>query len=198
MGPPRCHAFAGLRQTSIASGGDIGLSVGNLLYLAGSEITTSVKGATGNGGNIDIAAALAVLDHSSIIAQAVAGNGRNITIDAGAFVASTDSIVSATSQKGISGVVEINGITPLNGALVVLSSVLRNPTALTRSSCAERSGRPQSSLVAAGRGGLPQDPGAGLPALYIAGRDVRLAPRLAASRADAGGDLWPLRQEAIW
>jgi hypothetical protein len=86
---------------------------------------------------------------------------------------------------------------PAAGIEDLLSSELRNPAALTRSSCAERSGRPQSSLVAAGRGGLPQDPGASRPALYIAGRDVRLSPRLAPSRADAGGDLWPLRQEAI-
>jgi hypothetical protein len=35
----------------------------NLLELVGSEITTSVKGATGNGGNINITTGLTVLDH---------------------------------------------------------------------------------------------------------------------------------------
>jgi hypothetical protein len=176
--------------TSTASGGDIGLSVGDLLYLVGSEITASVKGETGNGGNINIAAGLAVLDHSKIIASAVAGQAGNIMIDrdTGAYLASSDSTVSATGQ------IEINGITPLNGALVALSSELRSAVALTANSCAERSSRPQSSLVEGGRGGLPQDPDASLPALYIAGRDVRLAPRLAPSRADGGGKLPPLRQ----
>ena len=110
------------------------MSIGDFLYLVNSEITTSVKDKTGNGGNINIASGLAVLDQSKIIAQAQEGNGGNILIDAGAFVASTDSIVSASSQKGISGVVEINGVTPLNGALVALSSELRKPAALTRSS----------------------------------------------------------------
>jgi len=85
-------------------------------------------------------------------------------------------------------VVEINGIAPLNGALVALSSELRSAVALTANSCAARAGRPQSSLVEAGRGGLPQDPDASLPALYIAGRDIRLDPRRGAHRADVGGD----------
>jgi large exoprotein involved in heme utilization and adhesion len=98
-----------------ASGGDIALTVGDLLALVGGEVTTSVKGKTANsnGGNIVIASGLTVLDHASIIAEAVAGHGGAITInqDGGAFIASAfpDSVVSATSQKGISGVVEIDG-----------------------------------------------------------------------------------------
>jgi large exoprotein involved in heme utilization and adhesion len=174
-----------------ANGGDITLSVGGLLYLAGSGITTSVLGAAGNGGNIMIVSGPTVLDHATIKAQAAGGNGGNIRIVAAAFVASTDSLVSASSQKGVSGVVTINGITPLNGALVALSSELRSAVALTENSCAARAGWPQSSLVAAGRGGLPQDPDATLPALYVAGRDIRLAPRPASHRADVGDDLAP-------
>jgi hypothetical protein len=102
-----------------------------------------------------------------------------------------DSIVSATWQKGVSGVVTINGITPLNGALVVLSSELRKAVALSASSCAARANLPQSSLVEAGRGGLPQDPDASVPALYIAGCDVRLDPRPVAPHAAAGGECPP-------
>ena len=95
--------------TSTANGGNITLSVGDFLYLIGSEITTSVKGETGNGGNILIDPQFAVLDHSSIIAQAIAGHGGNITINAGTYIASVDSIVSASSQLGVSGIVTING-----------------------------------------------------------------------------------------
>src|SRR5438105_4734819 len=51
-------------------------------------------------------------------------------------------------------------------------SELRSRTELLGEACAPRSDRPISSLVEAGRGGLPQDPEATLPALYIAGRDV--------------------------
>ena len=130
-------------------------------------------GETGNGGNITIDPQAVVLDHSSIIAQAIEGHGGNITINADEFLASADSVVSATSALGISGTVELIGPrVDLNGVFVVLSTELRSAAQVLRSSCAAQSGRPQSSLAEAGRGGLPQDPDATLPALYIAGRDL--------------------------
>jgi large exoprotein involved in heme utilization and adhesion len=159
--------------TSTASGGNITLHVRDFLYLVSSEISTSVKGETGNGGNITIDPQLVILDHSSIIAQAIEGHGGNITITADQFIPSSDSIVSASSELGISGTIVINGPrVDVNGALVVLSTQLRSRTEVLREACAARAGQPISSLVEAGRGGLPLDPGATLPALYIAGRDL--------------------------
>jgi len=114
-----------------------------------------------------------VLDHSQIIAQAVQGHGGNITIVADQFVPSADSLVSASSQLGISGTVELIGPrVDLNGSLVVLSSELYNAAAVLRDNCAARGSRPRSSLVERGRGGLPQDTEAAVPALYLIGRDV--------------------------
>jgi large exoprotein involved in heme utilization and adhesion len=160
-------------ETSTASGGNITLNVGDFLFLNSGKITTSVKGQTGNGGNITIDPQTVVLDQGSIIAQAVQGHGGSITINAGEFIASSDSIVSASSQKGISGTIEIIGPrVDLNGALVVLSSELRSAAQVLRNSCAAQAGLPQSSLIEGGRGGLPQNPDATLPALYIAGRDM--------------------------
>jgi hypothetical protein len=72
----------------------------------------------------------------------------------------------------------------VNSALVVLSSELRGRTEVLREVCAARGGLPISSLVEAGRGGLPQDPEATLPALYIAGRDLNLDPRASADSAE--------------
>jgi filamentous hemagglutinin family protein len=160
-------------ETSTASGGNITLKAGDFLYLKNGEITTSVKGETGNGGNITIDPQYVVLDQSSIIAQAIEGHGGNITINANEYLQSADSVVSATSALGISGTIEIIGPrVDLNGALVVLSSELRSAAQVLRNSCAAQAGLPQSSLVEGGRGGLPQDPDATLPALYIAGRDM--------------------------
>ena len=45
-----------------------------------------------------------------------------------------------------------------------------------------RRDRPVSSLVEAGRGGLPHDPEATLPALYIAGRDMAPSVQLGAEK----------------
>jgi large exoprotein involved in heme utilization and adhesion len=110
----------GVRST--ASGGNITLKVGDFLYLTSSEISTSVKGETGNGGNI--------------------------TITADQFIPSSDSIVSASSELGISGTVVINGPrVDVNGALVVLSTQLRSRTEVLRQACAARAGQPTSSLV---------------------------------------------------
>jgi large exoprotein involved in heme utilization and adhesion len=171
-------------ETSTASGGNITLKVSDLVYLVSSEITTSVKGETGSGGNITIDPRLVVLNHSSIIAQAIEGHGGNITINAGAFIASAGSEVSATSQTGISGTVSITSLFNLSGALVVLSSELRGRAAVLREACAAYGDRPISSLVEAGRGGLPQDPEATLPALYIADRDVNPNPQAGIDKAE--------------
>ena len=160
-------------EAATANGGNISLTVVDFLYLRNSQITTSVKGSTGNGGNIAIDPKLLVLDHSQIIAQAVQGHGGNITIVADQFVPSADSLVSASSQLGISGTVELIGPrVDLNGSLVVLSSELYNAAAVLRDNCAARGSRPRSSLVERGRGGLPQDTEAAVPALYLIGRDV--------------------------
>jgi len=56
--------------------------------------------------------------------------------------------------------------------MVVLSSELRGRAVVLSEACAARSDRPISSLVEAGRDGLPQDPEASLSLLYIAGRDL--------------------------
>jgi filamentous hemagglutinin family protein len=164
-------------QASTADGGNIRLNVSDLVYLLSSKITASVNTETGNGGNITIDPQLVVLNHSRITATAAEGRGGNITINAGAFIPSADSMVDASSQKGISGTVLItNPRVDVNGALVVLSSELRAHAAVLRAACAARADRPVSSLVEAGRGGLPQDPEATLPALYIADRDVNTNP----------------------
>ncbi len=183
-------AISTTAETATANGGNISLSLRAQLFLTDGEITTSVQGKTGNGGNITLSAPFVILDHSDVIAQAIAGHGGDIMIDAGQYIPSSDSTVSASSALGVSGNVVISGPrVDLNGTLVVLSSELRNPVALTRDSCAAREPRPQSSLAEAGRGGLPEDPNATLPALYLAGRDLRLGPPSAVLRADRSGDL---------
>ncbi len=176
-------------EAATANGGNIALAVTEFLYLLDSQITTSVKGARGNGGNIAIDPQLLVLDNSQIIAQAVRGHGGNITIAANEYFPSADSLVSATSSLGISGIVEIIGPrVDLDGSLIVLPSELRAAAAVFRDSCAARGNRPRSSLTQAGRGGLPQDPAAPLLALYIADRDFAPGPPAAAGGYRDGGN----------
>jgi len=67
----------------------------------------------------------------------------------------------------------------VNSGLVVLSSQLANAQALLKEACSARAGAARSSLTSGGRGGLPADPVAALPGLYIADRPV-------SETADAG------------
>jgi filamentous hemagglutinin family protein len=173
-------------ETSTASARNITLNVRDFLYLVSSKITTSVSNKTGSGGNIEIDPQFVILNHSRIIAEAIEGNGGNITINTGEYIKSADSIVDASSQLGIPGRIEITGPrVDVNGALVVLSSELRSAAEVLRHSCAAQAAQPQSSLVEAGRGGLPQDPEATLPALYFAGRDVNPNPQATAGSTEA-------------
>jgi large exoprotein involved in heme utilization and adhesion len=100
-------------EAAVAAGGNIVVNVPNLLDMQDGSITTSVQDGTGGGGDITIKhsdeiPAFVILDNAKIIAQAYQGPGGNIRIKAEQFIASPDSLVSASSQLGIDGNVEID------------------------------------------------------------------------------------------
>jgi filamentous hemagglutinin family protein len=109
-------------STQNAGGGSISLQIPGLLYLRQSEMTTSVHGGSGDGGNINIEnATFVVLDKGQIKAQADEGQGGNIHIAAKQFINSPDSLVSASSRLGLDGELKINSPTvDLDAMLVVL------------------------------------------------------------------------------
>ena len=106
-----------------AAGGNIIIQAPNLLYLRGSEITTSVATGQGSGGNITIEnPTFVILDKSQIKAQADAGHGGNIRIIADQFIKSPESLISASSRLGLDGEVQIDSpAVDLDAMLVVLS-----------------------------------------------------------------------------
>jgi large exoprotein involved in heme utilization and adhesion len=188
-------------------GGAVTVAANSLSVASGARIAATTAG-PGKGGDIAVTVANGVTlsgtgpaSPSAITASADAGSsgragevvltaGGAIAITTGLFIKSPDSIVPASSELGISGTVEIIGPrVDFNGLLVVLPGDLRTAAAVLRNSCAAQSERPQSSLVEAGRGGQPQDPDATLPALYIAGRDLK--PAL----SPAGGPPQPVRAQ---
>jgi filamentous hemagglutinin family protein len=152
---------AGTIATSAASGGggDIVIHASDLVNLDFSSITTSVAGGIGNGGNITIDPPAVVLDQSSIIAQAVAGNGGNILISASVLIQSPDSLISASSQLGISGTITIAApSTDVTASLAELSGKIAAPPRIAREGCVSLARLEDASrLVVAGQGGLPPD-----------------------------------------
>jgi filamentous hemagglutinin family protein len=155
---------------SLASGGNITLTAGSRVQLRASELTASVAGGPQTtGGNLTINAPSVIAEGSQIRANAVAGMGGHIQIDSRVFLADPASVVSASSELGISGSVNIQApATSLSGTLAPLPQAFVNVAELLPARCAARfRGGKASSLVLGGRGGLPPDPGGVLPSPLV-------------------------------
>jgi large exoprotein involved in heme utilization and adhesion len=156
-----------------SGGGKIDLSAGQIVELVDSQITTTVQGGAGDAGNITIDPHYVILNDSQVIARAVEGNGGNINIGADVFIASPTSVVDASSQKGISGTIDIRGIVNnLSGSLYPLPQNYLREATLVEDRCAGRLREGQvSSFVVTGRAGMPLQPGGILPSpLYEVGQ----------------------------
>jgi filamentous hemagglutinin family protein len=158
-----------------ADGGNISITTtGSLLRLIDSRITTSVQSGVGQGGNITIGSQghpveFVVLNGSQISADAFGGPGGNINLFADVFLTS-DSVVSASSALSTPGTIDIQArITNVSGSLAQLPEAVLQAAALLRASCAARlSAGKSSSLVVAGREGLPLEPGGVMPSPLLA------------------------------
>lgn len=145
-----------------ADGGNIHLTSPSLVYLLDSQITAASD--TGHGGNVTIDPPLVILNNSLISANAVAGNGGNIAVVSGLFLTS-QSTVTASSQFGLQGSVTITAPdVDLTGSLLPLNGSLLDATTQLAPQCGERLPGGVSSFLALGRGGVPVEPDALLPA----------------------------------
>jgi large exoprotein involved in heme utilization and adhesion len=166
---------------TLADGGNISINTtGSLVHLTDSEITTSVQSGVGGGGNITIDSNLVVLDNSQVLANAFGGPGGNINITADVFLVNSGGIappslvgiVEASSEQSTPGIISIQAsVTDVSGSVAQLPSAPLQATELLRAACAARfAGGKSSSLVLAGRDGVPLQPGSVLPSpLYVAG-----------------------------
>ena len=129
----------------------------------GSAINTESLG-KGNGGNINInSPIIAGFENSDIIANAIEGNGGNIDITTQGIFGlefrddvSPDSDITASSEFGVSGRVEINNVNidPSSG-LVELDLELADSSQKIAQGCSSNS---SNSFVVTGRGGILQNP----------------------------------------
>jgi filamentous hemagglutinin family protein len=183
-------------NTSAANGagGNLTLTIGTLLLVDHSRITTTVSGGSGSGGNIFIDPRFIVLRSGTIQANAVAGNGGNMHMIAGQFIASPDSIVQASSELGISGNITIQApATDVTASLAELSGKIAEPPSVSRADCgAAARVEKSSSLVVAGRGGVPQDGDGAQPSTYFAGEPAGSASERRTT--GAGFDATPARK----
>ena len=151
-------------NTASGEGGNINLNLtSDLILLNNSLINTEALG-TGNGGNIIInSPVIAGFENSDIIANAVEGMGGDINIRTQGIFGlqfrgdrTSESDITASSEFGVNGTVEINnvGIDPSSG-LVELPTELTDPSQKIAAGCSTNS---DSSFIATGRGGIPHNP----------------------------------------
>ncbi|QKQ75315.1 S-layer family protein [Nostoc sp. TCL240-02] len=151
-------------QTESGNGGNISLQVEKFLLIRDRSQITATAGGSGDGGNININVPIvAGLENSDIIANAVKGRGGNIQIATQGIIGlqyrpqiTGENDITASSQFGVSGTVQINhiGVDP-NSGLVELPANVTDPSQQIASACSANQG---SRFVATGRGGIPQNP----------------------------------------
>ncbi len=155
------HNSAITTEAAQASGGSIFIRATDSIRLINSQLNTSVQGGPNtSGGNITLDPAVVTLQNSQVRADAVQGNGGNINIIAGTFLFDPTSVVSASSQFGLSGSVNIQS--PLSNLSSTMATLPQQPLQsqlLLRQRCAAQSNGLLSSLVMSGRDALPTEPG---------------------------------------
>jgi len=153
-------------------GGDIIIEGGDIIYLRDSAITTSVKGESGDGGDINVAANSLIMSSGFIQANTTASgaSGGKVTIKTPTLIPSGNflqtggntplkfqsfsglNVIQAAAPDGISG--SINASAPqlnLSGMLTNLAIESFGSNALNRNMCNVDEG---SSLFQSGKGGM--------------------------------------------
>ena len=152
--------------TLSGKGGDITLEANSLVMRRNSQISATAGG-TGNGGNITIsglspaefADSAVLLESSNIAANAFQGRGGNIQIDTRVFLPCPDCEITASSELGIDGVVNLNTLDPdINPEVIDLPQELAAPEKVVARLCPADGGQERSEFIITGRGGLPPRP----------------------------------------
>ncbi|MEC4811985.1 MAG: S-layer family protein [Scytonema sp. PMC 1069.18] len=151
-------------STKAGEGGNIDLNISDITLMRHHSSISAEAGGTGNGGNITLNSPIIMgLGNSDIIANAVQGYGGNIQIATGGIFGlrfrpqpTTENDITASSQFGVNGTVQINtiGVDP-NSGLVKLPTNVVDSSEQIATGCAEDG---DSYFVATGRGGIPQNP----------------------------------------
>jgi len=158
-------------ETNSSQGGNLNLNLSQWLKLRnGSQISTTAgtNQAGGNGGNITLNAPLVIalpLEINQITANAFSGNGGNIAINTQNILGDRFLIISASSQLGIDGVVniEFSGVALENLLSLLATEVLDLSDQIAVGCYTGSSDRAENRFVVIGRNGLPTDPRQSFP-----------------------------------
>ena len=138
--------------------GNISLTSQDVVLRRNSRITTNVDNGTGGNINID-ADVLAILENSEIVAQVIEGRGGNINITTQGLFQSPDTLIDASAELGIDGIIEINtpDIDPSQEVTELPEGIIDTDN-LVATSCLIPSSRNRGRFVVTGSGGLASTP----------------------------------------
>ena len=167
-------------SSSQADGGDIEIESAGEVRLARSELTASAAKDGGSirllgaghtyirdsrlsaeagqdGGNITISKPdLLFMNRGQLSANAVHGHGGYIQVSANTYLPSIDSLITASSEYGAQGVVEMDTVeTDIGSGLVVLPDRLKDGSVNLAERCTLSLKGDVSSFFLSGQGGLP-------------------------------------------
>ncbi|HBL57688.1 MAG TPA: hypothetical protein DDZ80_03805 [Cyanobacteria bacterium UBA8803] len=155
--------------TASGEGGNITLEVGDYILMRhNSQISTTARG-TGNGGNIAIDTPFIVAipdENSDIFANAFEGRGGNINISTQGIFGlefrpqlTPLSDITASSERGVSGIVEFNApdVEPSQGLVELPEDVVKPEDGVALACQGDRE-KESSQFIITGRGGLPPSP----------------------------------------
>lgn len=143
-------------SSRFAGGGQIDLKSKELIYLADSNINTSVSQGWGSGGDILLATQLMFTTQSTIEAKAENGPGGNIQIQTQQFLNASNNTITASSRLGIDGRVDI--IQPTSDISMDVSQLpdhFLDAAAKLEDVCTARFHKNISIFSLEGRGALP-------------------------------------------
>ncbi|GBE94063.1 S-layer family protein [Nostoc cycadae] len=161
-----------IAETASGDGGNITLTLNEVLLLRRQSLISTTAGtqdAGGNGGIINIKAPFIVAipsEDSNIKANAFTGNGGQVNITARSIFGiqprqfeTPESDITASSTFGVNGVVNINNpdVDPTQG-LTTLPQTLVDVSQLIAQGCGTQAEQVANQFTVAGRGGLPPSP----------------------------------------
>ena len=146
-------------EAAQADGGDIEIQAISLVQLVNSDLTATVRGGEGAGGNILVDPNAIIVENSRIIANAFGGPGGNIDLISNVFLIDQSSVISASSQFNTSGNVNIRASTSvLAETIAPLPKNFVSPASLYASPCVAQQGGQLSSFVQRPRDMAPPQP----------------------------------------
>jgi len=136
-------------QSVESSGGSVDIRVVDYIGITDSSVITDSQGASSEnpGGDIFIDPEILLLNNATINANANGGNGGNIQIIADFIIQSPDTIISASSSKGVDGEIEVNGVINDTTALETQTLAFSDVSKMLSNKCNVSALKDRSSFV---------------------------------------------------